>query len=239
MSSSKNYLVSFFDNLKNVKPIENIDIQELFISIKNGKWKSDIEKCQIDVSHKKDLPCFTPTGIFKKRNSQGIENYSGIICLDIDHIENPEKLKTLCKSIPWVWVAFITPSGKGLKVFAQTIPELTPPPPLIDDASLYSTLPVVAFLASNCVFVLLFVGIVTKFNVFAETDVTTNVFAESPAVKFVSAFMVPPVNNPIPCDPCVPCGPVSPLIPFNCLTDNTALDTKPPGEPINFACNVT
>jgi hypothetical protein len=125
MNSSKKYLVSFFDNLKNIKPIENIDIHELFISIKNGKWKSDIEKCQIDVTRKKELPCFTPTGIFKQRNSQGIENYSGIICLDIDHIENPEKLKNLCKSIPWVWVAFITPSGKGLKVFAQTTPELT------------------------------------------------------------------------------------------------------------------
>ena len=124
MSNSENYVVSFFDNLKNVFPIYNIEIKEIFEAIQNGKWKTEIESCRIDLSKKKELPCFTPSGIFFKRNSSGLEKYTGIICLDIDNVEYPESLKETCKSLPWIWAAFITPSGKGLKIIVQTTPEL-------------------------------------------------------------------------------------------------------------------
>jgi hypothetical protein len=117
--------VSFFENLRNINPIENLDIRQLLSSIQNGKWKKDIEKCQINKSWKKELPCFTPTGIFKQRNARGLEKYNGIICLDIDHVDNPENLKQKCKSIPWIWVAFVTPSGKGLKILVLSKPELS------------------------------------------------------------------------------------------------------------------
>ena len=40
------------------------------------------------------------------------------------------------------------------------MPVVLPPPPPIDDAFLYSTLPVVEFLVSICVFVSPFVGMV-------------------------------------------------------------------------------
>jgi hypothetical protein len=124
MNNSKNYIISFFDNLKNVTPVFSIELTKLFELIQVGRWKLEVENCRFDLSKKKELPCFTPTGIFKKRNSLGIENYSGIICLDIDNIDNPDSLKEICKSIPWIWSAFITPSGKGLKVFVQTTAEL-------------------------------------------------------------------------------------------------------------------
>ncbi|MFM7683149.1 MAG: BT4734/BF3469 family protein [Bacteroidota bacterium] len=136
MRNSENYVVSFFDNLKNVFPIYSIDIREILEEIRNGKWKSEIESCRIDLNKKKDLPCFTPSGIFHKRNSSGLEKYTGIICLDIDNVEDPERLKNLCKSIPWIWAAFITPSGKGLKIIVQTIPELNDFPRLEAEVAL-------------------------------------------------------------------------------------------------------
>jgi hypothetical protein len=125
MRGSENYLISFFDNLKNVTPIRSIELSTLFELIKVGRWKPEIENCRIDLSKKKELPCFTPTGVFKQRNSVGIESYTGIVCLDIDNLDDPENLKEICKEIPWIWAAFITPSGKGLKIFVQTIPELS------------------------------------------------------------------------------------------------------------------
>jgi hypothetical protein len=124
MSIYKKYLVSFFDHLKNINPSISLDIEDIFLSIKNGEWKTIVDECFLDLSKKKNLPCFTPTGIFKQRNSTGIIKYSGLICLDIDSISDPESLKEFCKNISWVWAAFITPSKRGLKVIVQTDADL-------------------------------------------------------------------------------------------------------------------
>lgn len=124
MSKYKKYWVSFFENLKNINPTISIDIEEIFSFIKNGKWKKEIDECELDLSKKKSLPCFTPTGLFSQRNSKGIIKFSGLICLDIDNVDDPKSIKEICKKISWVWVAFITPSRKGLKVIVQTNSEL-------------------------------------------------------------------------------------------------------------------
>ena len=79
-----------------------------------------MEACRSDITLKKSLPCFTPSGVFSYRNSNGLTTYSGIICLDIDTIDKPEALKEIIKKIPWIWVSFVTPSGKGLKIFVLT-----------------------------------------------------------------------------------------------------------------------
>jgi hypothetical protein len=50
----------------------------------------------------------------------GLEEYNGLMCLDIDHIEDPESLKAKCKKLNYVYSAFVTPSGKGLKVLIKT-----------------------------------------------------------------------------------------------------------------------
>lgn len=124
MNNFNTYSVSFFDNLRSSTPTCTIPILEVFEQIQSGKWAKQIEDCKIDLNKKKELPCFTPSGIFFKRNKQGIDNYSGLICLDIDKVNDPEQLKEQCKTISWIWVAFITPSGSGLKIFVQTPAEL-------------------------------------------------------------------------------------------------------------------
>jgi len=124
MKISKIYWISFFENLKQIHPLISVDIEEIFTGIQNGRWQEEIEACQIDFSNKKNLSCFTPTGVFDQRNRNGMLKYSGLICLDIDHIEDPKSLKDICMEISWVWVAFITPSRKGLKIIIQTCSEL-------------------------------------------------------------------------------------------------------------------
>jgi hypothetical protein len=115
-----NQTVTTFKSLRSTSPHENLPLLAILEDIKSGKWKNRVEPCARDLSKKNFLPVFTPTGIFNHRSIAGIEQYNGIVCLDIDHVENPSELKEKCKNIPWVAAAFLTPSGKGLKVSIQT-----------------------------------------------------------------------------------------------------------------------
>jgi hypothetical protein len=112
--------VTYFKGLRFTSPAGNPELSEVLSDIKNGKWERQIQKCRTNLSEKNRLPCFTPTGIFNHRSIKGLESYNGVVCLDIDHVEDPEALKEKCKELHWVTAAFVTPSGKGLKVIVQT-----------------------------------------------------------------------------------------------------------------------
>ena len=118
----ENIIVSRFLNLWNTKPTENSSIIDIISEIKTEKYKKIIENINGDTKSplKKNLPLFTPTGIFSHRSIQGQDSYNGIICLDIDKVDDPILLKEKCKSIPWVFATYITPSYKGLKVIVKT-----------------------------------------------------------------------------------------------------------------------
>lgn len=124
MNNFDSTIVSFFNNLREKSPTFSIELLKIIEGIQNGKWQLQVEKCRENLAFKKELPAFTPTGIFKQRNTDGIELYSRVICLDFDNIDNPNEIKEKCVLIPWIWVAFITPSGKGLKILVQTIDNL-------------------------------------------------------------------------------------------------------------------
>jgi hypothetical protein len=113
-------LVSFFKGLKHTTPEAEVDLLNILLDIQNGKWKEEVLKCREDLKLKEHLPCFTPTGLFSHRSIKGLLHYNGNFCLDIDHIDDAESLKTKCKEITWIWAAFVTPSGKGLKVIVKS-----------------------------------------------------------------------------------------------------------------------
>lgn len=112
--------VTFFKGLKSTKPEKIIEISSILEKIRLGEWSEKVILCRENITLKDKLPCFTPTGIFNHRSIAGLESYNGNICLDIDHIEDPEALKDKCKNLDWVMSAFVTPSGKGLKVIVKT-----------------------------------------------------------------------------------------------------------------------
>ena len=120
MKCNTNIEVSFYSDLRDTNSKSTCDLIDIFYKIKDGKWKTEVEACRSDITLKKSLPCFTPSGVFSYRNSNGLTIYSGVICLDIDAIDKPEALKEITKKITWIWVSFITPSGKGLKIFVLT-----------------------------------------------------------------------------------------------------------------------
>lgn len=70
---------------------------------------------------KKNLPCITPAAIFKKkRNHDDVEKLTGLTVLDFDHVPDVDKFKAKLAKVKHVFVAFISPSGDGVKVIIRT-----------------------------------------------------------------------------------------------------------------------
>ena len=114
-----------FKSLRNTKPETVVSLTEVLTEIASEKYKSQIEEIRKSDSPSKSplkdkLPVFTPTGIFNYRSLAGLEEYNGLMCLDVDNIEDPSLLKERCKKLKYVYSAFITPSGKGLKVMIKS-----------------------------------------------------------------------------------------------------------------------
>jgi hypothetical protein len=114
-----------FKSLRSTTPQGTTSVLSVLEEIGSDLYRDKVTKVRSlplsEMSKVKDtLPVFTPTGIFSHRSIKGLQEYNGIITLDIDHVEDPQALKEVCKTIPWIWAAFITPSGKGLKVLVKT-----------------------------------------------------------------------------------------------------------------------
>jgi len=80
--------------------------------------RADDDRTAYDQAKKK-LPAFTISGTFTKRGSAGLDRYSGIIQVDLDHVTEKGfdlgELKARVSADPHVEFVFDSPSGDGLK----------------------------------------------------------------------------------------------------------------------------
>lgn len=114
-----------FKSLRNTKPEQVVSLTDVLSEIASNKYQKQIEEIRSQENPSKSplkdkLPVFTPTGVFNYRSLAGLEEYNGLMCLDIDHVEDPISLKEKCKKLNYVYAAFITPSGNGLKVMIKS-----------------------------------------------------------------------------------------------------------------------
>ena len=82
------------------------------------KTKDKSEKQEL----KKRLPAICFSGIFNKRKDASIQEHSGLICLDFDGYDTPKKAqqdKLKISKDKYVYSAFISPSGLGIKVLVK------------------------------------------------------------------------------------------------------------------------
>jgi hypothetical protein len=86
------------------------------------QYLRSLNKAEYD-AEKKKLPGVTWSGVFKEgtRSKETLVSYSGLVCLDIDKLEEStlSLLKSQLKSDPYVRYCFVSPSGKGLKVIVE------------------------------------------------------------------------------------------------------------------------
>jgi hypothetical protein len=112
-------------------PVENKSLLLIGKDIVSDKYKTDIEEIRLLIAQgnkeaadqkKKQLLAFTPSAVFKeKRQLPFLEMYSGFVHLDFDKL-TPEQLQStidVVSKIPFTALAFISPSGNGIKVFVE------------------------------------------------------------------------------------------------------------------------
>ena len=106
-----------------------VDIENLFQKIKAGEWRDEVDNIQYQISKrevskadslKKSLPAFTISATYNdRRKVSNVESYTGLIHLDYDKLNDVQEVKSKLTKQPHVYATFISPSGKGLKVFVQ------------------------------------------------------------------------------------------------------------------------
>lgn len=103
-----------------------VDAHEAMLQILTGSFSEQVnylrslDKATYD-KEKLKLPALTWSGTFTERLDVKVEEYSGLVCLDIDHIEMSviEALKPQLNEDPYVRYAFISPSNSGIKIIVK------------------------------------------------------------------------------------------------------------------------
>ena len=124
----KDIIVSVFLNIKIKDNPKHFPLLEILENIRKGdpEIKKRIGAIRKEKDKKKrselkvmSLEVFAPSGIFRRMEDNKFLQFSGAICIDLDHIQNLEAEKKRLKTIPYVFCIFKSPSGDGLKVFIQ------------------------------------------------------------------------------------------------------------------------
>ena len=100
-----------------------VSIEGVLSGIKNGRWAEQILRLRSlsPEEYKKEkthLPAVTWAGVFSERVDAAITEYSGVMCLDIDHIDSDKitLIKSQLEQDEYCYFAFVSPSNEGLKV---------------------------------------------------------------------------------------------------------------------------
>ncbi len=118
-------LITVFKDFSETKSPNYISADKMLDRIKNCGVKQQIDEIRAEKNKKrrsalkKKLPCILWSGKFTQRSDKHITQHSGLVILDFDHVPNVEELKKVVSAHPFVYAAFISPSGDGLKVLVK------------------------------------------------------------------------------------------------------------------------
>ena len=83
-------------------------------AIREAALQGDDDNCRM--LKQQTLPYVTPCGVFTRRRSDCLELPSGLVVVDVDHLDSPDearRLKQLLFDDPY----FVSPTGRGVKAF--------------------------------------------------------------------------------------------------------------------------
>ena len=117
------------------KPTMPINEAKFYELVKDPKWSEAINMYRTtgDASYKRKLPAFifqatfdetvSKTGKTGTWRKQAATRLTGLVVMDIDHIDNPKAVFESWTIDDRILLVYITPSGKGLKVVFKAVPE--------------------------------------------------------------------------------------------------------------------
>jgi hypothetical protein len=126
--------ISYFFGVAHTTPVF-VDIGDVFTEIKEGKHKSVIQNCRKALDSgdkdkynllKKSLPCYTISCRTANRKVETLQEYTGLMQGDLDNLTGDvESLRDELFKDPHVAASFLSPSGRGVKLWIRVIPDAT------------------------------------------------------------------------------------------------------------------
>lgn len=104
----------------------NQRLAHLTAEVRNAALRDEKDNCRL--LKQQTLPYVTPCGVFARRRSDAMNQPSGLVVIDIDHLESYEEAEKLRRQLfddPYLCPAlvFISPTGRGVKAFVPCNPE--------------------------------------------------------------------------------------------------------------------
>lgn len=113
---------------KNVNFVSVMTLREfLLLGFKFLKIIKEIRECtnedRVKQLKRTKLPAGTISARLNTRDGsvpleKKMEEYTGLLVVDLDHVENPEEVKQMLSHIPYIWYAGLSVSGKGVFAIA-------------------------------------------------------------------------------------------------------------------------
>lgn len=126
-------LVTIYPKITETVTGKDIELDKVLQFIKSGRWEEKVNTLRKEKSEngksdtykalKKDLPYFTTSGTFSKRSEDGLIDHSGFIAVDIDNLQDLQKIKEQVKKDRYTYAVFTSCSGNGLCVIVKIDPE--------------------------------------------------------------------------------------------------------------------
>lgn len=111
--------VSYFSDINNSRtPIGSLPLSSILFS---ERVRARVEALralpygsEAFQTAKRSMPCYTPSGVFGVRNSEGLISHSGVICIEWDAVEDCQALKDLLGGLSFIYYAGLSCSGRGV-----------------------------------------------------------------------------------------------------------------------------
>ena len=114
-------MITVFSNIRQVDNPFYKEVLDVLEDIKNGSNKDNIEAIRNETDKdkrnklKSGLKSICFSGEFSYRSAKNCIKHSGFACLDFDDIVEPEKFRDTLKKNEYIYSAFVSPSGNGVK----------------------------------------------------------------------------------------------------------------------------
>lgn len=117
-------MITFFANAAD-KTAHYRSVEYSLNRIKTGAVKDIILKVRSGEVDKTSLPCVVYSGLLEGgRKDENLTSHSGFFVLDFDDVADIEAKKSQLKQDPYIYAAWVSPSGTGVKALVKCIPSI-------------------------------------------------------------------------------------------------------------------
>ena len=116
---------TIYQNIFKFKEPKKITVSKALERIRTGASREMVESLRAETDEhkqdaiKKSLPCAVFSGIFEARRDDALIEYSNLMILDFDYVQDYDKLKSELISKDYVYSAWKSPRGNGLKALIK------------------------------------------------------------------------------------------------------------------------